>query len=268
MIPGDFHTHTVYCDGKNTPYEMVEKALELGLTSIGFTGHGYTSKDDTFCMSKDNTARYIEEVLKLKSEYDGKIDILLGLEADLHSEFDRSVYDYIIGSVHYFSYDGVKFDVDESIAQTKQAIDYFGGVDELAKVYYNEVKKLKPVTDCDIVGHFDILTKFNEQEKLFDTESNRYRELAIDAVDTLLEYDVIFEVNTGAITRGYRTTPYPDPFILNRIHEKGGSIILTSDAHSINGICAYFDEALELVKSVGFTSVKTITCNGFADIKI
>ena len=27
----------------------------------------------------------------------------------------------------------------------------------------------------------------------------------------------LFEVNTGAIARGYRTTPYPDPFLLGQL---------------------------------------------------
>ena len=35
----DFHMHTVFCDGKNTPEEILEKAIELGFDSIGFSSH-------------------------------------------------------------------------------------------------------------------------------------------------------------------------------------------------------------------------------------
>ena len=39
MLRGNFHTHTVFCDGKNTAREMAEKAMELGFTHLGFSGH-------------------------------------------------------------------------------------------------------------------------------------------------------------------------------------------------------------------------------------
>ncbi len=35
----NYHTHTTYCDGKNTPEEIVLCAIEKGFTSIGFSGH-------------------------------------------------------------------------------------------------------------------------------------------------------------------------------------------------------------------------------------
>ena len=35
----NLHTHTTYCDGKNTAEEMVQKAIELGFRSLGFSGH-------------------------------------------------------------------------------------------------------------------------------------------------------------------------------------------------------------------------------------
>ena len=35
----NLHTHSTYCDGADTPEEMIETALEKGFTSIGFSGH-------------------------------------------------------------------------------------------------------------------------------------------------------------------------------------------------------------------------------------
>ena len=247
---------------------MVEAAIRNGLTAIGFSGHGFTLEDSSYCMSKQNTCQYVSEITKLKREYEGKIDILCGLEADLNSEFDKSLFDYVIGSVHYFSYGDIKLNVDNSISETKRAIEYYGSPDKTAEVYYSNVKKLKAVTDCDIIGHFDIITKFEDKEKLFDTDGKYYIDLALDAVDALVDTGVVFEINTGAMARGYRQSPYPAPFILKRIKEKGGSIILNGDAHSATTLCYRFDTALEYVKSVGFTSVKTLTKNGFADVII
>lgn len=40
MLKADFHTHTTYCDGKNTPAEMVKAAYDMGFTDFGISGHG------------------------------------------------------------------------------------------------------------------------------------------------------------------------------------------------------------------------------------
>ena len=38
-VKANFHTHTIFCDGADTPEEMVIKAIELGFTQLGFSGH-------------------------------------------------------------------------------------------------------------------------------------------------------------------------------------------------------------------------------------
>ena len=37
----NLHTHTTFCDGKDTPEELVEAAIAKGFDSIGFSGHSY-----------------------------------------------------------------------------------------------------------------------------------------------------------------------------------------------------------------------------------
>ena len=88
MTLEDLHTHTRYCDGKNTPEEMVKAAIEKGLTRIGFSGHSYTFFDERYCMSIPNVIRYIAEINGLKESYRGKIEILCGVEQD-GSRMDR-----------------------------------------------------------------------------------------------------------------------------------------------------------------------------------
>ena len=60
----NYHTHTSFCDGKNTPEEIVLYAIEKGFTSIGFSGHGYTPFDLRYCMK--DTEGYIKEISRLK----------------------------------------------------------------------------------------------------------------------------------------------------------------------------------------------------------
>ena len=53
MIKSDFHIHTVFCDGKNTPEDMILSAVKKGLDTVGICAHGYTDFDDSFCIKKE-----------------------------------------------------------------------------------------------------------------------------------------------------------------------------------------------------------------------
>ena len=77
------------------------------------------------------------------------------------------------------------------------------------KCITGELEKVALEPETDIVGHFDLLTKFNERRCFFDEESPAYRRAALRAMEALVAAGKIFEVNTGAISRGYRSTPYP-----------------------------------------------------------
>ena len=78
----------------------------------------------------------------------------------------------------------------------------------------------------------------------------------------------IFEVNTGAMARGYRTSPYPMPFILKELKNLGGKVTISSDCHDKNYLNYYFDESIQLVKSCGFDKLTVLSKGEFKEIKI
>ena len=101
MIRGNFHTHTVFCDGSNTAEEVVEQALSLGFTHLGFSGH----MDPEITM---DLAAYDAEIRRLQEKYKGQIDILRGVELDglfVPGSEEESVLlgnmEYLIGSTHF-----------------------------------------------------------------------------------------------------------------------------------------------------------------------
>ena len=69
---------------------------------------------------------------------------------------------------------------------------------------------------------------------------------AADPKETLLE------INTGAMSRGYRSVPYPALFLLKEWRAMGGKIILTADAHSADAIVYGYAQAAELGRAAGF----------------
>lgn len=238
MFKQDLHTHTIYSDGKNTPEEMVLSAIEKGLETYGISDHSFTSIDDTYCMKRDKISEYIAEINSLKEKYKDKINLLCGIEQDYFGDLPVDDFDYAIGSVHYFVADGKYIPVDESAEIIKDACDkYFGGdIYAMCEQYFGFAGDVIEKTKADIVGHFDLITKFQEQTPLFDETHPRYVAAWKKAVDKLLKSNAVFEINTGAITRGYRTTPYPSKEIQEYILAHGGKFIESSDSHETKNI--------------------------------
>ncbi|MBR6165354.1 MAG: histidinol-phosphatase [Clostridia bacterium] len=237
----DLHMHTTFSDGKNTPEEMVEEALRRGLDTVGISDH---SSGDPCGMTLEESAAYRAEIARLKEKYAGRIRVLCGLERDFLTD-DFGPYDYTIGSVHWLAMpDDRHVSIDWTAEKLREGTQkYFGGDwYALAEAYYAAEAQVVEVTKCDIIGHFDLMTKFIEQDPAFDTAHPRYVKAWRQACEALLKTGKPFEVNTGAMSRGYRTQPYPAREIRQYILSRGGKLILSSDAHAREFIAYGFEE--------------------------
>ena len=256
MKLGTYHTHTTMCDGKNTAEEMVQEAIKLGLSEIGFSGHAPMEIPCSWELK--DTKEYVKTILELKEKYKSKIKIYLGIEQDYYSKPYDYDYDYVIGSVHYVYKNGDYLPVDTSVQAFKEFIHthYNDDVYGYCEDYYKLVADVYRKTKCNIIGHFDLVTKFNEKLPMIDTSNERYVKAVNDALDVLLKAPAIFEVNTGAISRGYRTKPYPEEFILDKIAKSEKKLVINSDTHSVDSIqCKYSDVVDELDKK-GYYYIK------------
>lgn len=262
----NFHTHTSFCDGEDLAEDMVVSAIKKGFDALGFSGHGYTDFDLSYCIN--DVHAYKAEIMRLKEKYKNQIQIYLGLEEDVFGECNRAEYDYIIGSLHYFLIDGKFYPVDSDYDCIKKCVGLAGDSLKLAENYYNTfceyILRRKP----DIVGHFDLLTKFDEKYEPYFLGNDEYNRLAEKYLSYALESDCIFEVNTGAISRGYRKTPYPNENLLYLIKKKGGKIILSSDTHSKDTLDYGFCDASELIRDIGFQHVYILYDNEFRRIRL
>ena len=50
----EFHVHTNFSDGRDTPEEMVRAAIARGMTEIGFSDHSPTWFDESYCINLSN----------------------------------------------------------------------------------------------------------------------------------------------------------------------------------------------------------------------
>lgn len=254
MILQNLHTHSVWDDGRDTLEDMVRAAIRAGLTSVGFSGHSPMPFPNGWAIPPERLAGYRAEVMRLKKAYAGQIDVYCGLEWDLLSAPPTPEYDYVIGSIHHMPTADSIINVDNSPEETKRYLKtYFGGdPDAAAQAYFSRYAVLAAVEAVDIVGHFDLITKFDEQHGFFNADSPAYLAAAMEALKTLVDADKIFEINTGAISRGFRTTPYPSAELLKVIRSLGGRVTVTSDAHSTSGIACSFEAAERLARECGF----------------
>lgn len=243
----NFHTHTCLCDGKDTPEALVQEALERGCPAIGFSGHSYAPYDAAYCMSPAQTGEYKREIRRLQRTYEKYIRIYMGIEQDFYSPSSTAGYDYVIGSVHYLYQEGAYLPVDASREMQEQTVaaHYGGDWYAFAEDYYRTVASVRQRTGCQVVGHFDLLTKFNQGDTLFSTQHPRYMQAVQRALDALTQTPVTFEINTGAMARGYRSEPYPAEWIVEELRKRGVRRILSSDCHNrkdlLYGFEAYSD---------------------------
>ena len=103
-LTADYHTHTVYSDGKNTFLENFRRAKEIGLEEIGCTEHGFSHLFRG--LKRKELAQYIRELRAAEQEIG--IRALLGLESNIRgvtglcdlTPHDCEIFDLYVVGIH------------------------------------------------------------------------------------------------------------------------------------------------------------------------
>ncbi|MFC0211262.1 histidinol-phosphatase [Paenibacillus chartarius] len=249
----DLHTHHERCghaDGMIRAY--IEAAIQGGLDVIGISDHSpyfYSSVDRLhpgIAMAKSEFPRYVAEVLELKREYEGRIDVLLGVESDFfpeHAELYREEYkkypfDYIIGSVHQSG--GV------SIFNKRR----WNGLNDKQKIaakeeYYDLIQQSARSGMFHILGHIDAMKGFFPAFSAIPTPK------VDETLKVIAECGVSIEVNTSGGTKDVGGW-YPSDDILERAHHYGVDITFGSDSHKPSRIGEDFDKVRQKLKEIGY----------------
>ncbi|MBR4172043.1 MAG: histidinol-phosphatase [Kiritimatiellae bacterium] len=248
----NLHTHCTWCDGKNSPEEMILSAIAKNFSVLGFSSHAMLPEEDTdWVLTPEKAIRYVQEIRALSLRYADQIQILCGAEADYvpgGANPDRKTYahlelDYLIGSVHFVvASDGVRVAADHTPELLEAGIrDHFANSPQtFLHAYFEQQCEMVRNFDFDIVGHPDLCRKFNGVLRYFDEQSEWYREELRKTADAIAESGKIVEVNTGAISRGWMDDAYPSAEFRTLLRERGVRFILSSDAHAADQIdCAF-----------------------------
>lgn len=260
------HTHSALCDGSASLREMAAAAYGTGVRYFGASGHSHTpAPDDRGLVLPADMAAYRAGVLELRQEYAGRMEVLLGIELDACADVTPEGFDYWIGSVHDLldPETGRYYFVDwDEAALARCCVEMFrGSFPALIGGYYQSVAAIaaqKPT----ILGHLDLITKFNGGGGIFDEDDPRYRAAALAALHAADPDATLLEINTSAVVRGYRAAPYPAQFLLREWRRMGGQVILTSDAHTPEHIVSGYELAAEWAGRAGFTEAALLTSAG------
>ena len=244
--------HTTWCDGKDMPEAMVQAALDKGFAAIGFSSHALLPFSDPWTLQPDTVDAYVADIRSLAEKYKDQISILCGIEADFiagKARPDRSVYsrlglDFLIGSVHEVAApDGARVPVDHKPELLAEgiALRFGGDAQAFVRDYFAAQREMAVTCDFDVIGHPDLVRKFNGTLRYFDENAEWYREELRLTADVFAASGKLVEVNTGGISRGWIDDAYPSPYFRQLLRERGVHFILSSDAHSAAAIDCAFD---------------------------
>ena len=272
----NLHTHSTYVDGKLSPEEMIHVAIEKGFDSLGFAEHSYVIFDEDFSLTLTDTVKYKNEINALKKKYAQDIEIFLGLEVDYFTAPGTTEgLDFALGTAHHIRVkDKNGMDryvtIDQGEEDQRQLVEtYFDGdYYSFSEAFYETISDIAVVTNADIIGHFDLVTKYNYNNSIFDESHPRFLNAAIGAMEKILKSCKIFEINTGTMYRFNKPEPYPSERLIRELFKRGGEVILGSDSHDGDSLGYAFDEMSEKLKSIGFKYQKRLTKNGFIDVKL
>ena len=252
-VKANYHTHSTWCDGKDSPRKVVEAAIEKGFDEIGFSSHAMLPEDDTdWVLTPEKAPRYAAEIRALAAEFAGRIRVRLGVEADYvpgGANPDRKTYaaiapEYVIGSIHFVvAPDGARVPVDHTPELLAAGLrDHFGGdVKAYIRTYFAQQRDMVGKFDFDVVGHLDLVRKFNVRHPYFDESADWYRDELVKTADAVAASGKIAEVNTGAIARGWLDDAYPSPAFRALLRERGVRFVLSADAHAAEAVDCAFD---------------------------
>lgn len=247
MIFSDFHTHSTFStDGTDKLVEMANSAVEKGLKTICFTEHNdFDYPGGEFLLDTD---AYKNELLRVREQLSGKIEVLFGVELGLMKHLgerlreylDGRGFDFVIGSSHLIDGKDPYFpEYFAELGQKNGVLRYFESI----------VENIGAFSDFDVYGHLDYAVRYSP-EKCYNPVD--YREIIDEILRKIVSLGKGIEINTAGLRKGL-SHANPHPFILKRYRELGGEIITVgSDAHNTADIVADFDLAESFLKDAGF----------------
>lgn len=265
-----FQTAEPFCNDARQPERLVRLAIDRGMTSIGFSARSRVSFLPEEGMDPTAEQRYRKEIADLKTTYGDRIRVYCGVERDFYSDLPPIGYDFVIGSVGYIRAGEAYCSVFEAPRRLRTMIDRHFSSDAYAflRTYLNMLAELPQRTACDVVSGLEAVLRWNGEEYPFEWRDVRYRKCVFDAIDSLLEQDVILEIDTERFLADVRRSSRVYLQLLRYLAEKRGRVTLTADVTEASPMNRSFAQAAHLCRSVGLGSVFQLTPRGWQSVAL
>lgn len=254
MILGDFHLHSSHSEDSDTAMEQqIEAGIKAGLKYMCFTEHmdkDFPGSTDDKKLFEVDTDKYYEHYRECREKYEGRIDVLFGIEYGCqvhlkqHNEnyVNQYPFDLVLASQHLVNGIDVYYP------------EYFEGMSEheaYLKYFEATLESICVFDGFDIFGHIDYIVRYGPNKNK-DYRYKDYEDVLDEILKQLIKRDKGIELNTGGFRKlGDESNPSRE--ILKRYHELGGEIItIGSDAHKPEDVAGDFDRAEALLKDIGY----------------
>lgn len=265
----NYHSHSLYCDGRAGMESFVKFALGQRFTSYGFSSHAPLPFPTAWTMEWDRMDDYLDEVRRLRERYGRRIELYVGLEIDYlgrksnpsMARFRELPLDYRIGSVHMLTDTrGRLVDIDVPAPRFSQIVaDHFGGdLDRVIRLYYDSLMQMTALGGFDIVGHIDKIHYNASCCRQGITDEPWYDDLVRSVLRETVAQGYQIEINTKAWA-DHRVF-FPDERHFGYLHRLGARVQVNSDAHYPERINYGRQQALQALKRAGHTSI--MECRG------
>ncbi|MBT7706678.1 histidinol-phosphatase [archaeon] len=252
-----YHTHTSISDGKFSPEELIKCAIENNFKVLAITDHyPRPSGIDVegwslgFYTDKDH-----KELMNLREQYLGKIEVLVGVEFEwlpghidwLMKEVDRRDYDVKIISIHQVFFEGKYYTINYSDEVFLEALDVLNGdIEKMVKIYYSSVRDAVGSGKFDILGHFDVIKTLNKDSRYFSEEDDWYKKEVIKTLESVKASGIKMEVNFQGLTKPCEEQ-WPSKWIINEAKNMGIELVVGTDAHNESQLCLDWNKVEEIM---------------------
>lgn len=265
MLKFNYHSHSTFCDGKNTLEEMALSAIERGMQYFGFSAHSPVPFKNDFGLPTSEIDNYLNETKRLKKIYEDKIKLFTSMEfdyipkisEDIRERAEKYNLDYIISSIHLVSSENGLWFIDGSKQESydKGLIECFGGdIKKAVKAFYSQTNEMISKINPNILGHFDKV-KMHNKDRYFKEDEPWYRDLVMESIDLMKQNNTICEINTRGLYKGRSNDYFPQTPWIKALAQKQVRVTISTDCHKADEVDKLFVECSNHLKDCGHKDI-------------
>lgn len=240
------HSHTPLCNhAEGDPTEYAAIAEKRGLLGLLVTCHN--PMPDGFSaavrMKESEFDQYVDLVAKTRDQWQGRVDVRLGLEADyfegyetyLEQQLASADFHFVLGSVH------------PQIQEFRRKY-WTNDLKEVQKTYFRLLAQSAETGLFDSIAHPDLIKNFTSEA----WDSKEMLENIRPTLDRIAATGVAMELNTSGVNKTIsEMNPFPE--MLKEMKERNIPVTLGADAHVAERVSDGYESAMRLLQKCGYT---------------